>query len=112
MAAPAPSAGPVRAALERQLASVVGFLDDGDLDALLTLAVERFVSPAPMPTLPDDVTVHQVEAHLVARQGWVLGIVVRHATPLATAWRWWTGRASGVALSETDAVARVAAKQD
>ena len=42
----------------------------------------------------------------------VLGIVVRHATPLATAWRWYTGSASGVALSEADAVARVAAKRD
>jgi len=21
--------------------------------------------------------------------GWVVGIVVCHATPLATAWRWW-----------------------
>ena len=40
----------VRAQLERQLQAVVGILDDGDLDALLTLAVERFVSPTP--TLP------------------------------------------------------------
>jgi hypothetical protein len=100
----------VRAALERQLASVVGFLDDHELSDLLDVAVARFVSPAPAPTGPDDVAVHQVEASLIARQGWVLGIVVRHATPLATAWRWYTGTASGVALSAADAVARVAAK--
>jgi hypothetical protein len=61
---------------------------------------------------PDGVAVHQVDACLVSRRGWVLGIVVRHATPLATAWRWWTGSASGVALSEADAVARVAAKRE
>jgi hypothetical protein len=65
-----------------------------------------------MPTLPDGIDLHQVETRLVARQGWVLGIIVRHATPLVTAWRWWTGSASGVALSEADAVARCAAKQD
>jgi len=43
---------------------------------------------------------------------WVLGIAVCHATPLATSWRWWTGRASGVALSESDALAHIAAKAD
>jgi hypothetical protein len=115
------ASSPVRTDLERQLASVVGFLDDDQLDALLEFAVARFVDPAPLlsnsQTLrlspqPDDVTVHQVDASLVARQGWVCGIVVRHATPLATAWRWWTGSASGVALSEADAVARVAAKSE
>jgi hypothetical protein len=102
----------LRAQLEHQLTAVVGFLDDDELEELLGVACSRFIDPMPVPTLPDGVTVHQVEASLVARQGWVLGIVVRHATPLATAWRWWAGRASGVALSEADAVARVAAKQD
>jgi hypothetical protein len=108
---PPPAA--LRARLERQLAAVVGFLEDGELDALLTLAVERFVDPVPPPRpLPDGVAVHQVEARLVARHGWILGIVVRHARPHAVAWRWWAGTASGTALSETDAVARVAAKHE
>ena len=87
-------------------------LDDADLDALLTVAVERFVSPPPAPVLPVGIAVHRVEARQVSRHGWVLGIVIRDSTPLATAWRWWTGSASGVALSEANAVARVAAKRD
>jgi hypothetical protein len=86
-------------------------LDDGELSDLLDVAVARFVDPPPMPMVPDGVVVHQVEASLVSRDGWVLGIVVRHATPLATAWRWYRGSASGVALSEADTVARVAAKR-
>ena len=106
-----PPAAP-RAQLERQLQAVVGMLDDGELSDLLDVAVARFVHPPPVPTVPDGVVVHQVEASLVSRDGWVLGIVVRHATPLATAWRWYRGSASGVALSEADAVARVAAKRD
>ena len=111
--APAPVALPVRADLERQLAAVVGFLEGGELDALLTLAVERFVDPVPPPRpLPEGVAVHQVAAGLVARHGWLLGIVVRHASPHGVAWRWWAGTASGTALSEADAVARVAAKQE
>jgi hypothetical protein len=73
----------VRAQLERQLQAVVGMLDDADLDALLDVAIARFVSPAPTPPRPDGVDLHQIEASLVARHGWVLGIVVRHATPLA-----------------------------
>ena len=107
---PPPAA--LRAQLEHQLQAVVGMLDDADLDALLDLAIARFVSPAPMLPPPDRVDLHQVEANVVSRQGWVLGIVVCHATPLATSWRWWTGRASGVALSESDALARIAAKAD
>ena len=100
----------VRGQLERQLQAVVGMLDDADLDALLDLAIARFVSPAPV--LPVGIAVHRVEARQVSRHGWVLGIVIRDSTPLATAWRWWTGSASGVALSEANAVARVAAKRD
>jgi hypothetical protein len=102
----------VRAALERQLASVVGFLDDYELDALLDVAVARFVDPLPVPLVPDGVAVHQVDARLVTRHGWVCGIVVRQASPRAVAWRWWAGTASGMALSETDAVARCAAKRE
>src|SRR5262245_49547839 len=90
----------LRAQLERQLQAVAGMLDDGDLDALLTLAVDRFVSPAPTPTLPDSVELHQVEASLVARHGWLLGVIVRDATAHAVAWRWWAGGAAGVALSD------------
>lgn len=42
-------------------------LDDHELDALLDLAVARFVDPLPVPTLPKGVTTHQVDAQLVAR---------------------------------------------
>jgi len=52
----------VRGQLERQLQAVVGMLADGDLDALLDLAIPRFVEPTP--TLCDDVAVQQVEASL------------------------------------------------
>jgi len=101
----------VRAQLERQLQAVVGFLEDSELDELLGIACARFVDPAPPARpLPDGVALHQVEAHLVSRQGWVVGIVVRHATPLATAWRWWARTASGTALSLEDALCRVVAK--
>src|SRR5262245_12879022 len=34
-----------QADLDGQLAAVVGFLEDGELDEVLTLAVERFVDP-------------------------------------------------------------------
>jgi hypothetical protein len=89
-----------------------GWFDDGELSDLLDVAVARFFDPPPVPMVPDGVVVHQVEASLVSRDGWVLGIVVRHATPLATAWRWYRGSASGVALSEADAGAHVAAKSE
>jgi hypothetical protein len=56
--------------------------------------------------------VHPVEARLVSRYGWVIGIVVCQASPHAVAWRWWSGTSSGIALSEADAVARVAAKSE
>src|SRR5262249_35026895 len=77
------------------------FLDDHELDALLDLAVARFVDP--LPVLPDGIAVHQVEARLVVRHGWVCGIVVRQVSPHAVAWRWWSGTAPGPALSEADA---------
>jgi hypothetical protein len=97
----------------RQLHAVVGFLEDKELDALLTLAVERFVDPMPAPRpLPEGVAVHPIEARLVSRHGGVFGIVVRDATPHAVAWRWWSGTAAGTAVSEADAVARVAAKSE
>jgi len=57
---PPPAA--LRGHLERQLQAVVGMLADGDLDALLDLAITRFVEPTP--TLCDDVAVQQVEASL------------------------------------------------
>jgi hypothetical protein len=107
-----PGGDAVRVALLRQLHAVVGFLSDGELDELLGVACSRFIDPMPIPTLPDAVTVHPVEAHLVARQGWVCGIVVRDAGPCATCWRWYTGSAAGAALSAADAVARVAAKSE
>jgi hypothetical protein len=56
--------------------------------------------------------VHTVEARLVSRYGWVIGIVVCQASPHAVAWGWWSGTSSGIALSEADAVARVAAKSE
>lgn len=40
-----------RAQLERQLAAVVGFLEDAELDELLTLAVDRFLVPLPRVTI-------------------------------------------------------------
>jgi hypothetical protein len=100
----------VRSDLERQVAAVVGFLEDGELDELLTLAVERFVEPHPL--VPPAVVASQIDARLVSRYGWVVGIVVRQASPHAIAWRWWSGTSSGPALSEADAVARVAAKSE
>ena len=42
---PSQLAGSLRVALERQLASVVAFLDDYGLDVLLDVAVARFVDP-------------------------------------------------------------------
>ena len=48
--------------------------------------------------------VRPVEARLVSRYGWVIGIVVSQASPHAVAWRWWSGTSSGMALSEADAV--------
>jgi hypothetical protein len=69
------------------------------------------VSPSPAPG-SGGVAVEPVEARLVSRYGWVIGIVVRQASPHAVAWRWWSGTASGTALSESDAVARVAAKSE
>jgi hypothetical protein len=66
-----------------------------------------------MPTPPPvTVEVHPVEARLVARHGWVIGVVVRQASPHAVAWRWWSGTSSGIALSEADTMARVAAKSE
>jgi len=44
--------------------------------------------------------------------GWTVGIVVRQAGPCAVAWHPWSGTASGTALSEADAVARVLAKSE
>jgi hypothetical protein len=36
-------------------------LDDADLDALLDLAIARFVSPAPLLPPPDGLDLHQVK---------------------------------------------------
>jgi hypothetical protein len=58
------------------------------------------------------VAVELVEARLVSRYGWVIGIVACQASPHAVAWRWWSGTSSGIALSEAEAVARVAARSD
>jgi len=69
------------------------------------------MSTAP-PPVPAGIAVHRVDALLVARAGWTTGIVVRQAGACAVAWRWWSGTSSGTALSETDAVARVAAKSE
>src|SRR5262249_3003489 len=54
--------------------------------------------------------VHPVEARLVSRHGWVIGIVVCQVSPHAVAWRWWSGTSSEIAFSEADAVACLAAK--
>jgi hypothetical protein len=54
-------------------------------------------------------TVHQVDAQLVSKLGWVVGAIVPHITPLAIAHRWWTRTTSGTALSPSDALARVLA---
>src|SRR6516164_2773841 len=68
---PPPAA--LRAQLEHQLQAVVGMLDDADLDALLDLAIARFVAPAPTAPCPDGVDLHQVGASLAARRGWSSG---------------------------------------
>src|SRR5262249_7427382 len=49
MPSPAPSP---RAQLEHQLAAVVGFLEDSELDELLGIACVRFVDPAPPARTP------------------------------------------------------------
>jgi len=86
-------------------------LEDSELSELLDLVMVRFVSPPPRPALPPDVVVHHVDAQLVSKFGWVLGVIVPHVTPLALAHRWWTRTASGTAISEADALARVLAKR-
>ena len=58
-----------------------------------------------MPERDPGLDVHAVDALLVSRHGWVIGIVVCQASPHAVAWRWWSGTSSGIALSEADAVA-------
>src|SRR5262249_31249368 len=128
MTSPLPPRGAVRADLERQfglhpnpgpsgdsfrnLQAVVAFLDDSELDALLDLAVARFVDPPPARMLLGGIAVHQVDARLVARHGWVAGIAGRQASRREIAWRWWWGAASGTPLSEADAVAGCAAKSE
>jgi hypothetical protein len=47
------------------------------------------VTPAPpVVTTPLDVDVHAVDARVFARDGYVFGVLVRDATPAATAWSW------------------------
>jgi len=49
----------------------------------------------------------RTEAHLVARDGMVLGIVAPQTARLTTGWRWWTPATSGVAVSLPAALARI-----
>jgi len=95
-----------RATLKRQLHAVVGMLEDSELSELLDLAGAHFGSP---PALGPDVTVHQLDAQLVSRLGWLVGVIVPHVTPLAIAHSWWTRTTSGTALSPSHALARVLA---
>jgi hypothetical protein len=44
------------------------------------------------PERDSELAVHPVEACLVSRYGWVIGIVVCQASPHAVAWRWWSRR--------------------
>lgn len=66
-----------RAQPERQLAAVVGFLEDAELDELLTLAVDRFLVPLPRVTisLPAGPNAHQVDGRLASRYCWMLGVL-------------------------------------
>jgi hypothetical protein len=54
----------------------------------------------------------RTEAHLVARDGMVLGIVAPQTARLTTGWRWWTPATSGVAVSLPAALARIAPQRD
>jgi hypothetical protein len=72
-----PPARSAREQLERQLVSVVGFLDDHEQDELLDVGVARLRRPVARAMLPDGSGVHQVEALPFSRHGWVVGIVVR-----------------------------------
>ncbi len=60
----------MRLSTERQLAAVVGFLEDSEFDEFLTLAVERFVAPA---DAPDGVDVPPVDVRLVSSGMWTPG---------------------------------------
>jgi hypothetical protein len=52
--------------------------------------------------------VQAVNARVASHGGWVLGIIVRDATPHAVAWRWWSGTSTGTALSLEELLALVA----